>query len=80
MPGSFSSLASFTVKGMHPHDVSQALDDAGVMVRAGHHCAQPLHQALDARASVRASFAGYSAEEDVDALVDALSLALEDVR
>ena len=80
MPGSFSSLASFTVKGMHPHDVSQALDDAGVMVRAGHHCAQPLHQALDARASVRASFAGYSTEEDVDALVDALSLALEDVR
>lgn len=80
MPGSFSSLASFTVEGMHPHDVSQVLDDAGVMVRAGHHCAQPLHQALDARASVRASFAGYSTEEDVDALVDALSRALEDVR
>lgn len=80
MPGSFSSLASFTVEGVHPHDVSQVLDDAGVMVRAGHHCAQPLHQALDARASVRASFAGYSTEEDVDALVDALSRALEDVR
>lgn len=80
MSGSFSSLASFTVEGTHPHDVSQILDDAGVMVRAGHHCAQPLHQALDARASVRASFAGYSTEEDVDALVDALSWALEDVR
>lgn len=80
MPGSFSSLASFTVEGMHPHDVSQVLDDAGVMVRAGHHCAQPLHQALDARASVRASFAGYSTEEDVDALLDALSRVLEDVR
>ena len=80
MSGSFSSLASFTVEGTHPHDVSQILDDAGVMVRAGHHCAQPLHQALDARASVRASVAGYATEEDVDALVDALSWALEDVR
>jgi len=80
MPGPFTSLASFTVAGLHPHDVSQALDDAGVMVRAGHHCAQPLHRALGVRASLRASFAGYSTEEDVDALVDALSRALENAR
>lgn len=80
VPAPFSSLVSFAIEGMHPHDVSQALDDAGVMVRAGHHCAQPLHRALGARASLRASFAGYSTEEDVDALVDALSRALEDAR
>lgn len=80
MPAPFASLVSFTVAEMHPHDVSQVLDDAGVMVRAGHHCAQPLHRALGVRASLRASFAGYSTEEDVEALVDALSRILEDAR
>ena len=68
------SLASFVVDGVHPHDVGRLLDAEGVAARAGHHCAQPLHRALGAAASVRASFAGYSCEEDVDALVAAVAL------
>lgn len=68
----FESLVSFTVDGVHPHDVSQHLSDAGIMVRAGHHCAKPLHRALGVRASLRASFAGYSQVEDGEALVRAL--------
>ncbi|MEC4183365.1 cysteine desulfurase [Adlercreutzia sp. R21] len=72
-PGrAFESLVSFTVDGVHPHDVSQHLSDAGVMVRAGHHCAKPLHRALGLKASLRASFGGYSADDDVDALVAAV--------
>lgn len=69
----FESLVSFAVAGVHPHDVSQALDGAGLMVRAGHHCARPVHAALGVRASVRASFAGYSTEKEVDALVKAVT-------
>lgn len=73
----FESLVSFAVDGVHPHDASQALDGAGLMVRAGHHCARPVHAALGVRASVRASFAGYSTEKEVDALVEAVeSLSL----
>lgn len=71
-PAPFESLASFTVEGVHPHDVGQALDGWGIMARAGHHCARPVHDALGARASVRASFAGYSTREEVDALVEAV--------
>lgn len=73
VPRPFESLVSFTVGEVHPHDVGQALDAAGVMVRAGHHCARPVHQACGARASVRASFAGYSTEEEVEALVSAVA-------
>lgn len=72
MPGPFESLVSFTVEGVHPHDVGAALDGHGIMVRAGHHCARPVHEALGARASVRASFAGYSTDEEADALVQAV--------
>ncbi len=73
VPRPFESLVSFTVDGVHPHDAGQALNAAGVMVRVGHHCARPVHQACGARASVRASFAGYSTEEEVDALVEAVA-------
>lgn len=69
----FESLVSFAVDNVHPHDVGQALDGAGLMVRAGHHCARPVHVALGVRASVRASFAGYSTEREVDALVEAVA-------
>ncbi len=57
---------------MHAHDVGQVLDDAGVAVRVGHHCAWPLHRALGAAATTRASFAVYNTAADVDALVEAL--------
>lgn len=73
MPARFQSLVSFTVAGMHPHDVGQALSDQGIMVRVGHHCARPLHKALDTKASVRASFGGYSTAEDAGTLVSAVA-------
>lgn len=72
-----ASLVSFAIDGMHPHDVGAALDAEGVLVRAGHHCAKPLHAALGARASVRASFAGYSSDDDVDALLCAVERLVE---
>lgn len=79
-PEPFRALVSFTVKGMHPHDAGQVLDAAGIMVRAGHHCAKPVHAALGVRASVRASFAGYSTEDEVDVLVEALARAIDEGR
>jgi cysteine desulfurase/selenocysteine lyase len=59
---------SFEVEGVHPHDVSQVLDDLGIAVRAGHHCAWPLHRAFGVRASTRASFYLYNTPEEADAL------------
>jgi cysteine desulfurase/selenocysteine lyase len=63
---------AFMVDGVHAHDVGQILDDAGVAVRVGHHCAWPLHRAIGATATTRASFAVYNTTADVDALVEAL--------
>ena len=63
---------AFVVDGVHAHDVGQVLDDAGVAVRVGHHCAWPLHRALRATATTRASFAVYNTLEEVDALLRAL--------
>ena len=65
-------VVSFNVEGVHPHDVATILDQEGVAVRAGHHCAQPLMRWLDVPATVRASFYVYNTPEDVDALVRAL--------
>jgi cysteine desulfurase/selenocysteine lyase len=59
---------SFTVDGVHPHDMSQVLDSRGIAVRAGHHCAWPLHRAMGVQASTRASFYLYNTYEEVDAL------------
>ena len=59
---------SFELDGIHPHDVSQVLDDRGVAVRAGHHCAWPLHRALGVQASTRASLYLYNTHDEVDAL------------
>ncbi len=59
---------SFTVDGVHPHDMSQVLDSGGIAVRAGHHCAWPLHRAMGVQASTRASFYLYNTYEEVDAL------------
>lgn len=63
---------SFVVDGVHPHDVGQVLDDQGIAVRTGHHCAWPLHRRLRVPASTRASFHVYSGRDDVDAFVSAL--------
>jgi cysteine desulfurase/selenocysteine lyase len=65
-------VASFTLGGIHPHDVAQILDHYGIAVRAGHHCAQPLHERLGIPASTRASFYLYSTKQEVDALIDGL--------
>jgi cysteine desulfurase / selenocysteine lyase len=66
---------SFTVDDVHPHDVSQVLDDLGIAVRAGHHCAWPLHRAFGVRASTRASFSLYNTPEEADALADGIRQA-----
>jgi cysteine desulfurase/selenocysteine lyase len=62
-------VAAFTLEGVHPHDVAQILDSIGVAVRAGHHCAQPLHEKFNIQATTRASFYLYTAKEEVDQLV-----------
>jgi cysteine desulfurase / selenocysteine lyase len=69
------SAISFTIEGLHPHDVSQVLDDRGVAVRAGHHCAWPLHRALGVQSSTRASFYLYNTLGEVDALTDGIRAA-----
>ncbi len=65
-------LASFTIDGMHPHDIAELAGRAGVCIRAGHHCAQPLMRALDLRATARASVGVYTEPWEIDALIDAL--------
>jgi cysteine desulfurase/selenocysteine lyase len=65
-------VASFTFDGVHPHDVAQILDRDGIAIRAGHHCAQPLHEKFGIPASSRASFYLYNTREEVDLLVDGL--------
>lgn len=62
-------VVSFTLKGIHPHDVAQILDGEGIAVRAGHHCAMPLHDKFGLPATTRASFYLYSLYEEIDALV-----------
>ncbi|MFO7590245.1 MAG: SufS family cysteine desulfurase [Acidimicrobiia bacterium] len=68
-------VLSFLFEGIHAHDVSQVVDEAGVCVRAGHHCAKPLMRSLGVPATTRASFYVYNDESDVDALVEALATA-----
>jgi len=70
-------LASFTIEGIHPHDIAELVGRAGVCIRAGHHCAQPLMRCLGVGATARASVSVYNEESDVDALVDALLGARE---
>ena len=60
---------------MHAHDVGQVLDDLGIAVRTGHHCALPLHRALGVPATARASFDVYNTHEEVDALADGIRYA-----
>jgi len=71
-PAERGGVLSFAFKDVHPHDISQVLDQVGVCVRAGHHCAKPLMRRLGVAATARASFYVYNDEADVDALSDAL--------
>ncbi|PZU15113.1 MAG: cysteine desulfurase [Sphingobium sp.] len=71
-PEDSAGILSFEVEGVHPHDVGTILDEGGVAIRAGHHCAQPLMRHLGVEATARASFGIYSDESDVDALVAGL--------
>jgi len=68
-PDDSAGIVSFNVDGVHPHDTATILDDAGVAVRAGHHCAQPLMRWLGIEATARASFAAHSDSSDIAALV-----------
>jgi len=74
-PAARGGVVSFTYNGIHPHDISQVLDQSGVCVRAGHHCAKPLMRRLGVGATARASFYVYNDEADVDVLGDALVAA-----
>ncbi|GAA4008064.1 cysteine desulfurase [Sphingomonas swuensis] len=71
-PEESAGIVSFEVEGVHPHDVGTILDDEGVAIRAGHHCAQPLMQLLGVPATCRASFAAHSDSSDIAALVEGL--------
>ena len=72
-----SSVISFNIKGIHPHDVASILDTEGVCVRSGNHCAQPLMRFLGIDSTCRASFYIYNTKEDVDKLVSALNKAYD---
>ena len=74
-PAGRGAAISFEVDGVHPHDVSQVLDEHGIAVRAGHHCAWPLHRALGVQASTRASFYLYNTQEEVEALAEGIRRA-----
>jgi cysteine desulfurase/selenocysteine lyase len=71
-PAVKSAVAAFTLEGVHAHDVAQLLDGHGIAVRAGHHCAQPLHDVLGTAATARASFAAYTTPDEIDRLVEGL--------
>jgi cysteine desulfurase/selenocysteine lyase len=70
-----ASIVAFSVEGAHPHDVAQLLDQQGVAVRAGHHCAQPLMQRLGVTATARASFGLYNTAEEIDVFIESLQKA-----
>jgi cysteine desulfurase/selenocysteine lyase len=68
-------VVSFTLADIHPHDLATILDEQGIAIRAGRHCANPLHRVLGVTATARASFYLYNTREDVDALIPALAEA-----
>jgi cysteine desulfurase / selenocysteine lyase len=72
-----TGIASFTLPDVHPHDLSQLLDEEGIAIRSGHHCTQPLMRRLGVAATARASFYLYNTEEEVDALIEALARTRE---
>ncbi|HEY9661769.1 MAG TPA: SufS family cysteine desulfurase [Allocoleopsis sp.] len=72
-----AALASFTTGSVHPHDLSTILDQAGIAIRAGHHCTQPLHRCVGAQSTARASLYLYNTREEVDTFIVALKEAIE---
>ena len=72
-----ASVISFTIDNVHPHDIGTILDQEGVAIRAGHHCAQPVMDFYEVPATARASFAFYNTKEEVDALVDSVQKVIE---
>jgi len=67
-----ASVLGFVLRGVHPHDIGTILDDNGVAIRAGHHCAQPVMERFGVPATARASFAFYNTRAEIDVLVDGL--------
>jgi cysteine desulfurase/selenocysteine lyase len=67
-PKNKGAVLSFTIEGVHPHDIATILDEDGVAIRAGHHCCQILHEKLGIAASARASLGIYNTKEDLDKL------------
>ena len=76
-PEDHNGIITFTVDGVHPHDISEIMASDGVNIRAGHHCAQPLLAHLGLNATARASFAFYNTDEDVDRFIESLSTLRE---
>lgn len=72
-----ASVLSFVIDGIHPHDLGTILDNEGVAVRTGHHCAQPLMKRFNVPATARASFAMYNTTQEIDALIAAINKAIE---
>ncbi len=72
-----ASVLSFTLDGIHPHDVGTVLDDQGIAIRAGHHCAQPVMKRFGVPATARASFAFYNTKEEIDALAEGIYQVIE---
>ena len=72
-----ASVVSFTLEGVHPHDIGTILDQEGIAIRTGHHCAQPLMMRFNVAATGRASFGLYNTREEVDALVSGLRKVIE---
>jgi cysteine desulfurase/selenocysteine lyase len=68
-------VASFNIESVHPHDMATILDQEGICIRAGHHCAQPLMRVLGVAATARASFYVYNTPDEIDALIEALDKA-----
>ena len=71
-PKNKAGVISFTIKGIHPHDISTIVDEEGVAIRAGHHCCQILHERLNLTATARASIGIYNTKEDIDILCKAI--------
>ena len=71
-PKNKAGVISFTIKGIHPHDIATILDEDGVAIRAGHHCCQILHEKLNLSATARASLGSYNTKEDIDILCKAI--------
>ena len=72
-----ASVLSFTIENVHPHDIGTILDQSGIAIRAGHHCAQPVMQFFDVPATARASFAFYNTKEEVEVLADAIQKVID---